>query len=71
MFANVLSRLTRRPRTWVQAFRKHVAHWTKPATDSLILSTMADLLRSKPEFVAENMLLRQQLIVLQRTVKRL
>ncbi len=70
MFANVLSRLTRRPRTWVQAFRKHVAHWTKPATDSLILSTMADLLRSKPELVAENMLLRQQLIVLQRTVKR-
>ena len=35
------------------------------------LGTLADLARSKPELVAENALLRQQLIILKRHVKRL
>ena len=34
------------------------------------MSTVADLTRSKPELIAENMLLRQQLIVLERLVER-
>lgn len=51
MFANVLARLTHRTRIWVQAFRKQVSHWTKPATDSLVLGMVADLLRSKPDLV--------------------
>src|SRR5215470_13954037 len=44
--------------------------WTKPLTSSLLLFTLADLSRSKTELVAENALLRQQLIILQRQVKR-
>ena len=32
-----------------------------------VMSAVADLKRSKPELIAENMLLRQQLIVLERT----
>jgi hypothetical protein len=44
--------------------------WTKPETRGQILGTLADLARSKPELVAENALLRQQLIVLRRHVKR-
>jgi hypothetical protein len=44
--------------------------WTKPLTSSLPLSTLADLSRSKSELVAENALLRQQLIILRRQVKR-
>jgi putative transposase len=43
--------------------------WTKPATYTLFEGVAADLLRTKPELVAENALLRQQLIVLERQVK--
>jgi hypothetical protein len=44
--------------------------WTRPAKRNQIMSTVADLKRSKPELIAENMFLRQQLIVLERQVKR-
>ena len=44
--------------------------WTKPSTTALILGTLTDLARSKSELVAENALLRQQLIILRRQVKR-
>src|SRR5205814_6961352 len=46
------------------------ARWTKPLRLSLSLQTMADLGRSKSELIAENALLRQQLIILKRRVKR-
>ena len=52
------------------ALTSRFARWTKPLTSSLTLQTLADLSRSKSELVAENALLRQQLIVLQRQVKR-
>lgn len=41
-----------------------------PAKASLSLGTFTDLGRSKPSLVAENGLLRQQLIVLQRQVTK-
>jgi len=44
--------------------------WTKPDTTSLLLGTLIDLSRSKFDLVAENALLRQQLIILRRQVKR-
>jgi hypothetical protein len=44
--------------------------WTKPDTNSLLLATLTDLSRSKSELVAENVLLRQQLIILRRQVSR-
>ena len=44
--------------------------WAKPDISSLLLGTLTDLARSKSELVAENALLRQQLIILQRQVKR-
>ena len=47
-----------------------LTRWTKPLTSSLPLQTLADLGRSKSELVAENTLLRQQLIILKRQVKR-
>src|SRR5262249_61350429 len=40
------------------------------ATNSLVLGAAADLGRSKPELAAENALLRQQLIVLTRSITR-
>jgi len=42
--------------------------WTKPDTTSLLLLTLTDQARSKSELVAENVLLRQQLILLGRQV---
>jgi putative transposase len=44
--------------------------WTKPLTPSLLLETLADLGRSKSQLIAENALLRQQLIILHRQVQR-
>jgi hypothetical protein len=44
--------------------------WTKPLSSSLPLETLADLGRSKSQLIAENALLRQQLIILHRQVKR-
>jgi putative transposase len=43
---------------------------TKPLTSSLPLGSLADLGRSKSQLIAENALLRQQLIILSRQVKR-
>ena len=40
--------------------------WTKPAPDRQITGVATDLLRSKPELIAENAFLRQQVIVLKR-----
>ena len=56
--------------TSVSVLRTRFVHWTTPLTSSLPLGTLADLARSKPELVAENALLRQQLIILKRQVKQ-
>jgi len=42
----------------------------KPSTTSLVLGTFADMTRGKSELLAENALLRQQLIILRRQIKR-
>jgi putative transposase len=52
------------------ALSSRFARWTKPLTTSLPLQTLTDLSRSKSELIAENALLRQQLIILKRQVKR-
>jgi len=49
-----------------QAFRQ----LTQPARSSLLFGTAADLSLTRAQLIAENALLRQQLIVLQRQVKR-
>jgi putative transposase len=66
----ILSHLKRLVGTSVKVLRARFVHWTKPFTSSLPLGTLADLGRSKAELVAENALLRQQLIILKRQVKR-
>jgi len=57
------------------AFCFHALHngmirWMKPHSTSLLLGTIADLARGKSELLAENALLRKQLIILRRQVKR-
>jgi hypothetical protein len=66
----ILSHLKRLVVPSVKVLRARFVHWTKPFTSSLPLGTLADLGRSKAELVAENALLRQQLIILKRQVKR-
>src|SRR5215213_4033712 len=46
------------------------SRWCKPLPASPLVGTIADLARSKPQLVAENLLLRQQLLVLNRVGKR-
>jgi len=48
---------------------EYMKAWTKPASDSLIGGTAADLVKSKPELIVENAFLRQQLIVVTRQAK--
>jgi hypothetical protein len=54
----------------LQSLHHRYVAWTKPDTTSLLLGTLTDQARSKSELVAENALLRQQLLVLRRQVKR-
>jgi putative transposase len=61
--------------TWVTSLCLQSLHyrylaWIKPDNTSLLLGTLTDLSRSKPELVAENAFLRQQLIILRRQGKR-
>src|SRR2546421_5423937 len=53
-----------------QWLHSHLTRWTKPLNTSLVLGTVTDLFRSKSQLVAENALLRQQLLILHRQVKR-
>src|SRR6266487_4745941 len=53
-----------------QSLHHRFVAWTKPSNTSLMLGTVTDFARSKSELVAENALLRQQLIILHRQVKR-
>ncbi len=50
--------------------RHRTVLWTKPASGSLIGDAVGDVARTKPARMAESALLRQQLIVLTRQVKR-
>jgi len=53
----------------LQSLQHRFVDWTKPSTPALLLGTVADLARSKSELVAENALLRQQLLILRRQVE--
>jgi putative transposase len=54
----------------VRGLQARFLQWTRPFTSCLPLQTLTDLGRSKAELIAENALLRQQLIILRRQVKR-
>jgi putative transposase len=66
----MLAFITRLTSMSFQALHHRFVDWTKPATSSLMVGTLTDLARSTSELMAENALLRQQLIILRRHVKR-
>ena len=53
--------------TWLEMQFKQ---WTRPAASHQGIGTLADLKRRRRELIAENMFLRQQLIVLERQMVR-
>jgi putative transposase len=68
--ARVLKHLQRLKNGCWDALSSRFTRWTKPLLTSFPLATVANLGRSKSELIAENALLRQQLIILKRQVKR-
>ncbi len=50
--------------------KQHIKQRTRPATTSIMIEALSDATRSRRDLVLENALLRQQLIVLKRQVKR-
>jgi putative transposase len=66
----ILTPLLRLKENCLDVLSSRFARWTKPLRTSLPLSTLTDLGRSKSQLIAENALLRQQLIILRREVKR-
>ncbi len=67
---HVLNSIQRLTRMCFQLLQHSFIHWTKLLSTSLLLGTVTDLARSKPELMAENALLRKPLIILRRQVKR-
>ena len=53
--------------SWLQ---ERIKSWIKPATPVLIIDLLSDLTHSRTDRIVENALLRQQLIILKRQVKR-
>ncbi len=70
----MLKQLRRRVGQAVRAGIVRVEHWfkyrTRPMRTNQVKSTLADLSRSRGELIAENIFLRQQLIVLERQIAR-
>ncbi len=70
MFTRLRQRLSGASRATARTLRQRLLAATRPAAAPLVTGTLADLIRSKPALIAENALLRQQLIIVQRSVKR-
>ncbi len=70
MLARLLRRVRDTGRAVLSGLSRRVLAATKPAVAAQLAGALVDLARSKPELLAENALLRQQLLVLRRSVKR-
>ncbi len=54
----------------VNRIKQAIKKFTKPTTATIAAGALSDLPRSRADLIAENAMLRQQLIVLKRQVKR-
>src|SRR4051794_21675038 len=72
--SSMLTRLFRRcaqlGRSLALALQQRLIAATKPAEQGVVVGAVADLVRSRPALLTENAFLRQQLLVLRRSVKR-
>ncbi len=70
MLTTIAMAIKRGARAVLHAVHRRLLAWTRPATGPLSGSTVGDLTRTKAALVAENALLRHQLVVLRRQVGR-
>lgn len=70
MFFPLWSAPKQRGLALLQQVQDRITTWAKPARETVVIGVVSDLTRSKVELVLENALLRQQLSVLSRQVKR-
>ncbi len=70
MLIRCLARLRHRVRHCVDTVRSRVSRWTQPHPIALPLGVVADVARSRRDLLLENALLRQQVLILNRSVKR-
>lgn len=70
MIATPLTRLRHLARRFLGATWTRVARWTRPAPLAVAAGAVADAMRSRSALLLENALLRHQLVVLSRAVKR-
>ncbi len=70
MVTRLLACVRHTARRFAQALGRRLAAVTASAASPLVGGTLADLVRGKPALIAENALLRQQIIILRRSVKR-
>jgi len=66
----IATAIKRCARAVLHTTHRRLRAWTRPAAGSHVGSTVGDLTRTKAALVAENALLRHQLVVLQRQVGR-
>jgi hypothetical protein len=70
MLTRCLIWLRQRVQHGIEAIRTRASQWTTPRPVALAAGLAADLTRSRRELLLENALLRQQVLVLKRSVKR-
>ena len=54
----------------IKRFVDNIKKWSRPATGVLAVGILSDLKRCRKDLIVENAILRQQLIVLNRQLKR-
>jgi len=70
MLIRLFRRCAQRGRAVTRALQHRLAVATQPAEQGVMIGALADLVRGRPALVAENALLRQQLLILRRSAKR-
>jgi putative transposase len=70
MFTTICRALQRRAGASLCAAGRRLLACLKPATGTPLAGALGDLVRTKAELLAENALLRQQLVVLRRQITR-
>ena len=70
LLLEILNQVSKIVQPLVDRVKLKLKAWTKPVSETLVIGTVSNLLKSKPVLVAEKAFLRQQLVVLKRQVKQ-
>jgi len=70
MWVTIVGRLKRWGTSCAESLGQRCVRWARPLSPGLLGGVLVDATRSKADLIAENALLRQQLVVLRRQVKR-